>query len=219
MKREKPNPQVIPLPNGPYYYFTDFQPQPVAGLQGPAGEGFTNPRGTALCRCGQSGNKPFCDGTHGAKGFSGEKGTLAAPDRRKDYVGARITVHDNRAICSHSKECFRNLPEVFDPDGRPWILPDGASAERIIETVKRCPSGALSYSVDGVEHRDQDREPMVTVSKDGPYWLTGGVELIGEGRNEGASLEHCTLCRCGESANKPFCDGAHLDAGFKDGQG
>jgi CDGSH-type Zn-finger protein len=217
MAAESPKPQVVPLPDGPYYLLTDFTPRPVEGLRDAAGGPIANVHGTALCRCGQSENKPFCDGSHGPAGFSGAKGTLAARDRRRDYPGTAITVHDNRALCSHSKECFRTLPEVFDPDARPWIVPDGAAAERVIEAVRRCPSGALSYSVGGVEHRDREREPMVTVSRDGPYHLTGGVEVPGEARNQGASLEHCALCRCGESANKPFCDGAHLDAGFQDG--
>jgi hypothetical protein len=98
----------------------------------------------------------------------------------------------------------------------PWIDPDGAQVEEIIEAVKRCPSGALSYSIDGVERRDQDRESMITVSKDGPYLVTGRVELEGESRAEGASEEHYTLCRCGASKNKPFCDGTHWYVKFTD---
>ena len=74
-----------------------------------------------------------------------------------------------------------------------------------------------SYSVDGVEYRDQDREPLLTVSKDGPYNITGGIELMGDSHfGEGASKEHYTLCRCGASNNKPFCDGMHRDNNFKD---
>ena len=80
-------------------------------------------------------------------------------------------------------------------------------------------SGALSYSIDGVEYRDQnDRNPMVTVSKDGPYLITSGIELIGDNIQfgDGASKEHYTLCRCGASQNKPFCDGMHKAINFKD---
>ena len=98
----------------------------------------------------------------------------------------------------------------------PWIDPDGASAEEIIEAVRQCPSGALSYSIDDVEYRREARDPMVTVTDDGPYAITGGIELIGVTFGEGASKEQYTLCRCGASKNKPFCDGSHWHVGFRD---
>lgn len=101
---------------------------------------------------------------------------------------------------------------------KPWINPDGATVEDIIETIEKCPSGALSYSLDGVENRDQDdRKPMVMVSQNGPYIMTGGIELIDEEQfGQGASKEHYTLCRCSVSKNKPFCDGLHRDINFRD---
>ena len=100
---------------------------------------------------------------------------------------------------------------------RPWIDSNGASIDEIIETVKKCPSGALSYSIDGIEYIDQEeREPMITVSKDGPYNITGGIELVGIKIPENVSKEHYSLCRCGASKNKPFCDGSHLQINFKD---
>jgi hypothetical protein len=88
---------------------------------------------------------------------------------------------------------------------------------KIIETIRKCPSGALSYSIDGVEYRDdKTRTPKVAVSKNGPYLVTGGIELAGvENWAEGASKEHYTLCRCGASKNKPFCDGMHLGIKFR----
>jgi hypothetical protein len=82
--------------------------------------------------------------------------------------------------------------------------------------VRRCPSGALSYSIDGVEHRDQERTAAITVTKDGPYGVTGGAEIAGTARGDGASMEHFSLCRCGASKNKPFCDGSHWDVEFTD---
>jgi CDGSH-type Zn-finger protein len=106
---------------------------------------------------------------------------------------------------------------VFKLGEEPWIDPNGASKDEIITTIEKCPSGALSYSLEGVEHRDQEREPLVTVSKDGPYFVTGGIQIVGhENRAEEVSNEHCTLCRCGSSKNKPFCDGTHWQIGFKD---
>jgi hypothetical protein len=108
------------------------------------------------------------------------------------------------------------LKTVFRVGQKPWIDPDGASVEEIIETVNKCPSGALSYSIDDIEYKDQDREPLVKVINNGPYAVTGGIELVGVTFSEGASKEHYTLCRCGASKNKPFCDGTHWRLGFRD---
>lgn len=78
-----------------------------------------------------------------------------------------------------------------------------------------CPSGALSLSIDGVEARDHEAKPAVTALRNGPYAVTGGIELVGVEFGEGASKEHYTLCRCGASKNKPFCDGSHWKIGFE----
>jgi CDGSH-type Zn-finger protein len=215
--KSKPKPQIIPLPKGPYYYFTDFTPRPVEGLTNSKDETLSNLSGSALCRCGASDNKPFCVGAHSTIGFSDRKETDGHLDKRDDYIGKEVTIHDNRGICSHIGYCTDGLPEVFRLGQEPWIDPDGASKEKIIETIRKCPSGALSYSVNGKEYRDQDREPMVTVTRNGPYAVTGGIEIVGhKGRAEEVSEEHCTLCRCGSSKNKPFCDGTHWSINFKD---
>jgi uncharacterized Fe-S cluster protein YjdI len=65
-----------------------------------------------------------------------------------------IIVHDNRKICSHAAECVKNLPSVFRLNTKAWIDPDAATAEKVIDTIRKCPSGALSYSIDGNEYRD-----------------------------------------------------------------
>ena len=217
-KSEKPQgPQIIPLPNGPYYYFTEFEPKPVDGITNSKSETLSNMAGAALCRCGASESKPFCDGTHGKIHFNERKETDGHLDKRINYVGEKITIHKNTGICAHLGYCSKGLPNVFAPDEEKGIDPDAASVEEIIEVVNKCPSGSLSYSVDGVEYRDQDREPMITVSSDGPLYLVGGIEVVGhEPPGEEVSTEHCTLCRCGSSKNKPFCDGTHRDIGFKD---
>ncbi|VVC06292.1 Iron-binding zinc finger CDGSH type [uncultured archaeon] len=216
-KNQKVKPKILPLPNGPYYLINDMEPKIVDNIQNSKGEPLSTTRGIALCRCGASKNKPFCDGTHSVIGFSSEKSSDGRKDKRTNYVGKNITVHDNRAICSHAAECVHNLSPVFKLNTKPWIDPDAATLDKIIETVRKCPSGALSYSVDGVEYRDKDREPMITVSKDGPYTITGGIELMGESQfGDGSSKEHYTLCRCGASKNKPFCDGTHGEINFKD---
>ena len=214
MEQEKP--KIACLPNGPYYLLNELSPRVIANIQNSRGEPCSTITGVALCRCGGSNNKPFCDGTHGKIGFTDEKQTDGALDERKNYIGKTITIHDNRGICAHAGHCTNNLASVFKLNEEPWIDPDGAAVDKIIDTIRECPSGALSYSIDEVEHRDQERQTMVTVTKDGPYAVTGGIELIGQVQGEGASTEHYTLCRCGGSKNKPFCDGTHWEIGFKD---
>ena len=214
MSEEKP--KIAPLPNGPYYLLLDQIIKPVYCLKNSKGETCASVRGIALCRCGGSNNKPFCDGTHGKNGFKSEKLTDGKLNKMENYEGKDVTIHDNRGICAHSGFCTDNLKEVFKLNEEPWIDPDGAKAEEIINNINKCPSGALSYSVKGVEHRDQKREPSILVSKDGPHHVKGEIELLGEEIGEGASKEHYTLCRCGGSKNKPFCDGTHWHIKFKD---
>ena len=168
----------------------------------------------ALCRCGASHRKPFCDGGHTAVAFDDAKSPERTPDRREDYVGQHLTVHDNRGICAHAGFCTDELPEVFRMKDQPWIVPDNAPEQALIETIESCPSGALSYTRDGVEHRDRQASPKILVVPGGPYAVQGGVELKGVERGEGASQEHFDLCRCGESKNKPFCDGTHHGVSF-----
>jgi len=221
-------PKILPLPNGPYYLINDMEPKVVENLKNFKGEPLSTTVGIALCRCGKSNRKPFCDGTHSIISFSSQNVNLNENDtnkltiknKRRDYVGKEITIHDNRKICSHAKECVNNLPSVFKLGSKPWIDSDGSKIQDIINTVRKCPSGALSYSIDGIEYRDpkEHRDPILTVLKNGPYYITGGIDLIGENIEfgEGASKEHYTLCRCGASENKPFCDGTHRTINFKD---
>ena len=105
------------------------------------------------------------------------------------------------------------------PDGAPHricqILPDGATVEAIIDVVENCPSGALSYSIDDSEHRHSPEAPAIVVIKDGPY-MVGDVELVDRTLGQGVTTGRYTLCRCGASRNKPFCDGSHWHVGFSD---
>ncbi len=172
-----------------------------------------------LCRCGNSSNKPFCDGTHQRVGWTDTKEEGRVPDRLDTYASDGITIRDNRGICSHAGFCTAGLPAVWRSGAEPWIDPAGASPQDIIETIRRCPSGALSYSQDGPVETDVGGEPGIKVSRNGPYRVTGSIGLQGVEFGDGASREHYTLCRCGHSRNKPFCDGSHWYAGFKDDEG
>ena len=172
----------------------------------------------ALCRCGKSANKPFCDGTHSKIEFSSAKLEDRVTDKRENYDAGDTTIHDNRGICSHAGYCTNGLPSVFRLKTEPWIDPDGATPDATKATIQKCPSGALSYTAGGVEHRDREGDPAIFVSPNGPYVVTGGPELLDTDRGEGVSTEHYTLCRCGGSKNKPFCDGSHWYIKFSDEQ-
>lgn len=174
----------------------------------------------ALCRCGNSSRKPFCDGTHARIGFSGMR-YATATSGADTYRGTQITIHDDRAICAHAGVCTDKLPGVFRLGREPWIDADGAAAQSVIEPIKRCPSGALSYSVDGAAAPPEraPRERAILCARDGPFQVTGGVALRAENGVAPRIADRYTLCRCGGSKNKPFCDGTHWAIAFDDSRG
>jgi len=188
----------------------------VSDLKNSKGEQLKAKPIMALCRCGGSENKPFCDGTHMNLGFNDRKDPNRVPDRLDEYEGKNIIIHDNRGVCSHAGDCTDNSPKVFNMDDEPWIHPDADEANTTVKTIRGCPSGALSYTKDGKLYKDLDREPSITVSKDGPYRIVGNIKLQDPDGNTPESKEHYTLCRCGASKNKPFCSGAHRDVNFND---
>ena len=203
------SPSISPKPNGPLIV------KNVNKLKNKHGSVETKPT-MALCRCGQSSNKPFCDGTHAKVGFSSDKMERELTDKRDNYEGQKITIHDNRSICAHAGYCTDRLSTVFRMKQEPWIDPDAASVEDIISVVEACPSGALSYSVDGVERSEEKGPAEIFVSKNGPYFVTGEIDLVDTTCGQGASKSTLALCRCGGSKNKPFCDGSHWHNDFED---
>lgn len=170
---------------------------------------------TSLCRCGNSKNKPFCDGSHSVEGINGEKQPDRDPYKWKNYHGTDITVHYNFGVCSHDGSCIRMLPKVFNVNTRPWISPDNAEAKSIVDVIKHCPSGALRYTLNGEEFIDYyNGEPKIKVSKRGPLEFYGGIILKDDQGTKPETYDHYALCRCGHSRNKPFCDGKHLKHKF-----
>ncbi|MGH8700921.1 MAG: CDGSH iron-sulfur domain-containing protein [Burkholderiales bacterium] len=198
--------------NGPYRVSGACRVRNARGEDVPARGRF------ALCRCGSSSNKPFCDGTHARVGFDGTRLMVGPADAVQAHRGRRITIHDNRAICAHSGVCTDNLPGVFRLGTEPWIDADGADADAVIALVKRCPSGALTYSIDGAPPPAGPGERLITASANGPYFVSGGVELRADGARPREPGRYA-LCRCGGSKNKPFCDGTHWAIGFDESRG
>jgi CDGSH-type Zn-finger protein len=204
-KKSKKKPQIKVVRKGPYM---------VTGLKrlkNSKGEDLPVQSVTSLCRCGASKNKPYCDGSHARIGFVGDKDPNRVPGEVHEHVGKGITIVDNTDVCCRDRSCIINLPKVFENDD-----PDAASADEVIATIKKCPSGALSYKLGGEHCQDYGRKPEITVSKNGPLKIVGGIELKDDYGTQPWCKEHYTLCRCGASKNKPFCDGSHLDIGFKD---
>lgn len=202
-------PTIECKPNGPYLV------KNLDDLRDSQGGRIDAKPAMALCRCGGSATKPFCDGTHQKNGFSDAKIADRVADKCDSYVTETITIHDNRSICAHAGHCTDGLASVFKYQSEPWIEPAGGAVEAIIESVRQCPSGALSYTLNGAKGVDQQRAPAISVTKDGPYTVVGSAQLLEQSWAEGASTEHYTLCRCGGSKNKPFCDGTHWSIGFK----
>ncbi|MDG6243754.1 MAG: CDGSH iron-sulfur domain-containing protein [Methanolobus sp.] len=168
-----------------------------------------------LCRCGGSSKMPFCDGTHANNGFSGENEKGPVTGRVETYVGKDISIHRNKDICCHVGHCVRNLPSVFKKGQDPWADPDAVDPQEIAQLIRTCPSGALSYTINGELHKEYSRESEIFVLKDGPYNVTG-IRLDDPDDSEPETHDHYSLCRCGASRNKPFCDGTHRDVEFKD---
>jgi len=132
---------------------------------------------------------------------------------RKAYGADGITVLWEPRLCIHTGHCFRNLGAVFQPWDRPWVKPDRTTPDRIAEVVRMCPTGALQYETPaGPEVPTEGLE--VTAMPDGPLYMRGNFELK---NHDGTVLPRRTrvaLCRCGQSKNKPFCDGSHRTCAF-----
>jgi CDGSH-type Zn-finger protein len=197
----------------PLIAFTRFTPFTVTGnvtLYNWKKVKIETPPVFTLCRCGQTKNKPFCDGNHIDTGLNEVREPASKPGHFKAYRGKEVTIWYNNSICSHDGSCLMLLPEVFNKERRPWILPDNSTPEKIIEIIRLCPSGALWCEVSGQPVIDFDRPPEITVTRHGPLEIKGGVILEDDQNSVPASKEHYVLCRCGKSKIKPFCDGEHL---------
>jgi CDGSH-type Zn-finger protein len=176
----------------------------------------------ALCRCGHSKNKPFCDGMHAKVGFDGTETASRTPFDKQAQImdGPRLRLKDAPALCSAARFCHRG--------GGTWELThhsDDPKARKLaIEEACDCPSGRL-VECDKKTGKvvEEEFEKSISLVEDpqnkvsGPIWLKGNVPVESSDGSTYEVRNRVTLCRCGKSKNKPFCDGSHIDEGFNDG--
>jgi uncharacterized Fe-S cluster protein YjdI len=139
---------------------------------------------------------------------------------KKNYTNGEVTIVWQPSICIHSTKCWKgenSLPEVFNPSERPWIKPEAASTERIIEQVQNCPSGALTYFMNHETPQAEtvQSETIIETIPNGPLMVYGNVIVKDNQGNEMQKNKVTAFCRCGASANKPYCDGSHKKVLFE----
>ena len=181
--------------------------------------------GYALCRCGQSGTKPFCDGTHQRVGFDGTETASRAPyaQQAEQTVGPTLVLDDAKALCALARFC--------EPKGQVWHLvleSDQPVAAHLVEQqAGDCPGGRLrarqrAQAQAGVLPPEPHFNPSIGLVQDtakgvsGPLWVRGGVAVHSADGSAYELRNRVALCRCGVSRNKPFCDGSHVSSGFND---
>ncbi len=222
--------KITVTPQGPYVVsglpvrrarqHTTAQDEPVAWDQGSPLDttGQAGDDGSvALCRCGASSNKPFCDGSHQSKQWDGnELAPTDTYDERAKVLGGcgGVQVRDDRSICEHAGFCgtkVTNVWKILQGDA-----PTTEQMQQVTAMVDKCPSGALTYRQDDGRSLGTHADPAINVVADGPLWVTGSPEVERSDGQPFESRERMTLCRCGASATKPLCDGSHSKIGFTD---
>jgi len=130
----------------------------------------------------------------------------------EEIKGKLVTLRFDGAKCIHSRQCVLGRPDVFVPNvSGEWIHPDNATPEEIEALAVNCPSGAIMYERhDGERAEAPPKVNVARVRENGPNAIHAEMEIAGVGR-----VLRATLCRCGASKNKPFCDGSHTAAGFQ----
>jgi CDGSH-type Zn-finger protein len=175
----------------------------------------------ALCRCGRSETKPFCDGTHAREGFDGTETASRAPylEQAEAFDGPTLRLTDAESLCAFARFC--------DPAGRVWNLverSDDPEAKRLTEyEAAACPGGRLvAWEKATGEAHEPKLHPQLGLVEDpaqgcsGGIAAWGGIEVVGADGKAYELRNRMTLCRCGESSNKPFCDGTHASMKFSD---
>ncbi len=178
------------------------------------------PERYALCRCGQSANKPFCDGSHARVGFDGTESASRQPfdEDAETLEGPTMDLLDNRPLCAFARICdghgriWNSVHETAEPHQREIVAHQGTF----------CPSGRLVVRDKLIGSTLEPALPQSIVLLEdpqehasGPIWVRGGVRIVSADGTAYEQRNRVTLCRCGESSNKPFCDGTHAHIGFR----
>lgn len=216
-------PRIVVRRNGPYRVTGAdlLRMRPVADANGDRvdwerGPAVEHQAEYDLCRCGASTDMPFCDGSEERIDFDGTETASHAPyaDRAFRVGDGGVILTDDPSLCSKAAFC-----QAADTDA--WDLAergaDPAARERLATMVRRCPSGRLALLLPPATIPiEEDIAPQVGVVKDGPYWVRGGIAVEAADGSRYEIRARVTLCRCGASRNKPFCDGSHARVRFKD---
>ncbi|MDD5193591.1 MAG: CDGSH iron-sulfur domain-containing protein [Candidatus Nanoarchaeia archaeon] len=185
------------------------------------GEKYPDSENYCLCRCGKSSNKPFCDGTHTEINFDG---TETASNKKyleqaKKILGPELDLTDAQKFCSSARFCNKGTWEHTRKSNHP------KSKKIAIETACNCPSGRLIvWDKKTGASIEPKFEPSISLIQDkaegvsGPIWVKGNIPIKSENGTKYEIRNRVTLCRCGKSSNKPFCDGAHIKTKFRDDQ-
>jgi uncharacterized Fe-S cluster protein YjdI len=132
------------------------------------------------------------------------------------YSNGEVTIVWEPEKCIHSAICAKGLPNVFKPKERPWIKIDVAATNDLVNQVKQCPSGALSYFMNGEHNKEAAQmETKVEVLENGPLLVYGTLSITHKDGTKEVKNKTTAFCRCGGSANKPYCDGTHTKESFK----
>lgn len=181
----------------------------------------TDKQPTALCRCGASNNKPYCDGTHLKINWSSKlTATADMPKDGSEFIeGDRVTLQDTERFCAYARFC--------DAKGRVWRLIKQKNTPQVVSLIKQevmnCPAGRLRLWDRLSNQPIEDSLPQSLsliedpeASCSGPLRVKGGIPIDSSDGVQYELRNRVTLCRCGASSNKPFCDGAHATINFKD---
>lgn len=184
------------------------------------GEEFETKATCALCRCGHSANKPYCDGSHARVGFDGTETASREPylAQATEQDGPTLILTDAQSLCAFGRFC--------DVAGQVWNLVEQKGQEAARLTAREaglCPSGRLvAWVRDTKTAIEPEFSPSIGIVEDptkgvaGPIWVRGGIPVTGADGETYEVRNRVTLCRCGASKNKPFCDASHASIGFTD---
>jgi len=175
----------------------------------------------SLCRCGRSKNKPFCDSSHTKIRFDGTETATRRPYARRAevFAGPTLALRDAEDLCAFARFC--------DPGGKIWGLieqtDDSEARKLVIREANQCPSGRLVVQDKKTgQEIEQELLPSIGVVEDpalgcsGPLWVRGGITIESADGMPYEIRSKVTLCRCGVSTNKPFCNGSHATIKFRD---